>query len=252
MRKSAFLAALAVVLIVSTSVCKKSEKALPSEIPPTQELETSKKTAQAPASRLLFALDGSLQDWAGIEPLWAEGGALGRGPFKSNIDIKQVYFKNDPRCLYVFMRIDPSLEERFKISATGDILGDLYIDTDNNPNSGSGAVGGFEARQYKGYEIRIYLPVGIMSDPDEKYPYVAYEIRPLEGDNFSANAISRWESYSEGSLIAHGPEGIEFALPLETLGLTLPATVRVLLAEHSHWGEEQGYTVGELNLEAVE
>ncbi len=251
MRKSGFLAVLAVVLIVFGSACKKSEKAQPAEIPQAPVPEAVQETAQAAASPLLFTLDGSLKDWAGIEPLWNEGGAAGRGAIESNIDIKQVYFKNDAQYLYVFMQIAPTIEERFKISATGDILANLYIDTDNNPTSGSGAVGLFESEKYKGYEMRIYLPVGIMSNPDKKIPYIAYEVRPLEGGNFSANAIVRWESYSEGSLIAHGPEGVEFALPLETLGLSVPTTVRVLLAERSHWDEEQGHTVGQLTLEAA-
>jgi hypothetical protein len=248
MRKAEFLVILGSVLVVFSLACKKSEKAPSSEAPQATIPEAVQEAAQAAASPLLFSLDGSLKDWAGIVPLWNEGGAAGQGTFESNVDIKQVYFKNDAQYLYVFMQTVPSIEERFKISKTGDILGDLYIDTDNDPNSGSGAVGGFEAEKCRGYEMRIYLPIGVMSYPESKIPYVAYEVRPLEGVDFSANATVRWESFSEGSLIAHGPEGVEFAIPLESCGLTLPATVRLLLAERSHWSEEQGYTVGQLTL----
>jgi hypothetical protein len=251
MHKSVFLLALSVVLIVFASACKKAEKAESIALPEEAVQIRIQGAETAPAIPLLFSLDGSLEDWAGIQPLWNEGGVAGQGSFKHDIDIKQVYFKNDAQYIYVFMQIMPTIEELFKSSAKGGVLGSLFIDTDNNPSSGTTVRGNqFESEKYKGYEIKIWLPWGVMPTHGQEIPYINYEVRLLEGDDFSHNVSLRWESYSEGTLIAHGPEGIEFALPLDTLGLTLPVTVRMLLAEQSHWDEEQGYTVGLLTLEA--
>ena len=251
MRKIELLAVLAAVFVIISFSCKKSEKAQSMEIPPEAVQGNIQEESAAPTSPLLFVLDGNAQDWAGIEPLWAEGGAPGPGPSESSIDIKQVYFKNDAQCLYVFMRIYPTIEERFKKFPAGDIIGDLFIDTDNNPQTGSNAAEGYESELYKGYEVRIHLPVGVMSSGGQSTPYVAYEIYTHEGGFYGINVVDRQDTMEEGSLISHGPDGIEFALKLEAMKLIVPATFRVMLAEQSHFGGEEGNSVGQLTLVAT-
>jgi hypothetical protein len=251
MRKTCFIVGLSIALVIVSLSCKKSEKAESIEIPPEAVRIKIQGAETASAIPLLFKLDGKVEDWAGIEPFWAEGGAPGQGLGESSIDIKSVYFKNDARYLYVFMRIFPTIKERFKKSPSGDIVGNLFLDTDNNPKTGSNAAEGRESDLYKGYEIRVWIPVGVLSGYGKSVPTVSYEIYTHEGGFRGINVADRQNSMDEGSLMAHGPDGIEFALKLEAMKLTVPSTFRVMLAEHSHFDEDAGHSVGQLTLEVV-
>lgn len=244
MKKFGLCMFLSILVILFSLSCKKSQKPQPAEIP--------QEPVQKAASQFLVTLDGKIQDWAGTEPLWNEGGMAGRGAFESNIDIQQVYFKNDSQYLYAFMRISPTIEDRFKKSPTGGIIGDLFLDLDNNPNTGSNAFEGREEEKYKGYEARVHLPVGVITSEGKSSPFLGYEVYRHEGGFYGINTVDRQDTMSEGALISHGPDGIEFAVRLDILKLALPTTIRVMLAEQSHFGKEEGYSVAQLTLNASE
>jgi hypothetical protein len=251
MRKTGFLMVLGMALMIVSVSCKKSEKAESLEIP--AEAVQIKIIGQetAPATPLLFKLDGKADDWAGIAPFWEEVGPAGSGLGEHSIDIKQVYFKNDGRHLYVFMKISPTIEERFKVHPFGDIIGNLYFDTDSNPKTGSNAAEGKESDVYKGYEIRVWIPVGVVSSSSgESSPTVSYEIYTHEGGFYGINRADLQNTMDEGSLIAFGPDGVEFALRLEAMKLAAPATFRVMLEQHATAAGEEGTSVGQLTLEA--
>jgi hypothetical protein len=226
-------------------MCSRSKKVDESEIRPIENAPSG--------TPLLFTLDGSIKDWSGIEPIWNEGGAEGRGAFEHYIDIKQVYFNNDDRYLYVFMRFTPTIAERYKIHPYSGDIGDLYFDIDNDPSTGSGKVfesDKFKGEKYRGYEVKVWIPIGVFSSSGRSTPYASYEIRLLENEGFSVHGIYAQKSFDEDDLIAHGPDGIELALPLDKLGINTPTTIRVLLKETSHFSEEEGYSVGSFNLAA--
>jgi hypothetical protein len=250
MRREVFCVVLGMAVVLFSFACKKGEKAREGTIPqePVQILEP----VQAEGTKLLFTLDGKLGDWSGIEPLWKEAGMAGAGADKSSIDIQRVFFKSDSQYLYGFMQISPTIEDRFKISPTGDIIGDLFLDTDNNPGTGSAASETQESDKYKGYEVRVHIPVGVMSSEGKSSPYVAYEIYTHEGGFYGINVADRQDTMSKGSLIAHGPDGIEFALRLDTMKLAPAATVRILLQEYANTFEDTGYSVGQLTLQPAQ
>ena len=245
---------LSLFLMVSFSACSKSDqtadRAIDEAVP--QAAAESKEDAVATevaANMYLFKLDGIFEDWGEIEPLWEEGGAEGQGAWETNIDIKQVYFKNDNQYLYVFMKCSPTIEERSKIEKSSGIVGDLYFDTDNDPSTGGTYILMWDAEKYKGYEVRAWIPIGIETWSGETTVYVGYELYMAEGGSFSGLEAYEQDSHKKGSLIAHGPDGIEMALPLDKLGIQMPTTVRVLLAESCNSGEEEGYDVATLSLE---
>ena len=247
MKKSLLFFTIGSLVILSFGVCSKSEE--------VNESESSTMDNAPSGPTLLFTLDGSIKDWRDIEPLWNEGGAEGQGAFKHNVDIKQVYFKNDDRYLYVFMRITPTIEERFKISRYSGDIGDLYFDIDNDPATGSGKVfesDEFKGDKYRGYEVKVRIPIGVFSSSGRNNPYASYEIYLLEDGNFSARGIYSQESLDENDLIAHGPDGVEFALPLDKLGIKTQTAIRILLKESSHFSEEEGYSVSSFNLAAMQ
>jgi len=235
MKRKSFSLVWCLVAILLSTPCSKSKK--------------MEQTAVAPAESRLFSIDGNLQDWETRLPLWKEGGAEGRGTFETNIDVKKVYITNDSHFLFVFLQCSPSVVERFKLSPSGGVIGDLYLDTDNNPQTGSGPVATFNGEKFSGYELRAWIPIGVLTSQGQSEPYVACEIRPFTGDDFSAFGIYRTESGAEASNIAHGPDGVEIALPLDSLGIKTPATIRILLAENSHLFQEDGYSMDSLNLE---
>jgi len=247
MKKEQICVFLGGMLILCFFACKKGQEASSEDTRPVQSL--TQESGQKPGSQLLIMLDGKLDDWSDVEPFWTEAGIAGSGPSESDIDIRTVYFRNDARYLYVFLRIFPTIEERFKISATGDIIGDLFLDTDNQPSTGSEASGLFPDEKFKGYEVRIHIPVGVLRSEGKSTPYAAYEIYTQEGGFYGINVVDRQDTMSEGSLIAQGSEGLEFALRLEAMKLAQPTTVRVLLQEHSHFDEAGGYSSGTLALQ---
>jgi hypothetical protein len=251
MRRRSFLSVFGIAVVIVSFSCKKSETEQPLQIPAEAVHIKVEDTDAAPQRQLLFTLDGEAKDWSGIEPFWAEGGMEGQGPIKSHIEIKQVYFKNDAQYLYVFMRISPTIEERFKTSPTGGIIGNLFLDLDNNAKTGANAAEGRESELYKGYEIRVYIPVGVYTISGKSIPTVGYEVYTHEGGFYGINVVDRQDSMDKGSLIAHGPDGIEFAIKLKALKLTAPANVRVTLADLAHFDEDKGHSTGQLKLEAA-
>ena len=247
MKKSLLFLTIGSLVILSFVGCSKSEK--------VDESENSAIDSVPSGPILLFTLDGNLKDWGGIEPLWNEGGAEGRGAFEHNVDIKRVYFKNDDQYLYVFMQCDPTITERYKIKPYSGNVGYLYFDIDNDPATGSGKLhksDKFKGEKYTGYEIKVWIPIGVYSMSGRKSPLVSYEIRLLEDEKFSIRGIYTQYSTDKHDLIAHGPDGIEFALPLDKLGIKTQVTIRILLQEDSHSFEQEGYSVGTFNLIEVQ
>ena len=251
MRKTGFLVVLGMALMIVSLSCKKSEKVEAVEIPAEAVQIKVLGEETAPATPLLFKLDGKADDWAGIAPFWEEVGPAGSGLGEHSIDIKQVYFKNDAQYLYVFIKISPTIEERFKVHPFGDIIGNLFLDTDNSPQTGSNAAEGMESDAYKGYEIRVWIPVGVLtSSSGESSPTVSYEIYTHEGGFYGINRADLQNTMDEGSLIAHGPDGVEFALKLEVMKIAVPASFRVMLDQNASAAGDKSYSVGQLTLEA--
>jgi hypothetical protein len=248
MSKTRLLAVLAAVFFVISFSCKKSEKAETMEIPSEAARINNQGAETASAIPLLFKLDGKAEDWAGIEPFWTEGGTAGL-PFNDDsfIDIKQVYFKNDAQHLYVFMRISPTIEERFRKHHMGGYIGYLFFDTDSDPQTGKNPVEGFEPEYYRGNEIMVDIPVGVLTDSGQSFPTVSYEIYNHEDGFRGVKHADLQDSLDEGSLIAHGPDGVEFALKLAAMKLTPPMTFRAMLHEFGSGTQ----SVGQLTLEAA-
>jgi len=131
-------------------------------------------------------------------------------------------------------------------------MGNLFLDSYNNAHTGSNAAEGMECDADKGYEIRFWIPVGVVtSSSGQSSPMVSYEIYTHEGGFHGINRVDLQNTMDEGSLIAHGPDGIEFALRLEAMKIAVPANFRVMLDQYATSAGEQGCSVGQLTLEAA-
>ncbi len=83
----------------------------------------------------------------------------------------------------------------------------------------------------------------------ESFPTVSYEICTHEGGFYGINRVDLQNTMDEGSLIAYGPDGVEFALRLEAMKIAVPANSRVMLDQHATSAGDQGYSLGQLTLE---
>lgn len=195
-------------------------------------------------------LDGMADKWEGVQPVWEEAGAAGRGPFASGIDIKQVYMVNDADRLYVYFRTTPSLRARYESSPESGELCDLYFDTDNDAETGCQDVDGFDFGKIRGYEIKAWIPVGVDSRTDGAGPFVAYDLlRADEDGDFALSApIDSQSSQEPDALIAHSDTGVEIAIPLKLLGVEAGATVRLLLKESADPFAKERYSEGTVTL----
>jgi hypothetical protein len=203
-------------------------------------------TLRAPRGPITVNGDGG--DWSGIEPLWQEAGGTGRGQFGDGIDVKQVRFSKDDEKLYVFLHCSPSVAERFAAKATSDELCDIYIDTDGDPSTGCMDVLGFEYGTISGYELKLWVPLGVRKATGEpESPFVACTIVKAQAGEFELGGKD-YDSANDPSVISHGADGVELALPLEELGLT-SGRLRVLISESTHTFDKIGYSEGILNTE---
>ncbi len=201
-----------------------------------------------PSSKI--KIDGCVDDWADIAPLWAEAGAPGRGKFERSIDLKQVYLTNDTDYLYVFICCSPTVRKRYDANPVSGNLGYMYFDTDNDSATGCKGVDGFDYGKIDGYEVRAWLPLGVFLGTGGSGPFALCELRGVGADGSFSKGKQLYDHKSNDpdALIAHGKDGVEFAVPLEVLGVKLGRTVRVLLHEDAHVFEKAGFSEGVVTL----
>lgn len=193
-------------------------------------------------------LDGKADDWVGTSPLWQEVGLPGRPGGSHDLDIGRVWLDSDAESLLLFIETRPSVAERFAEHGFSGWLGDLLLDLDLDPSTGAPAEGGDESEAFQGYELRARINLVQMSRSGESTPEVSYDVVRAEDGTFPASgAVASARSFSSGDPIAHGPEGIELAVPLAPLGITAPHQVRLLLTEEAH-RLEHGHAVATVEI----
>ena len=171
------------------------------------------------AGNKMFTIDGLGEDWSGVEPVWAEAGAVGRGKFGDGIDIKNVMMQNDENYLYIFLQCSPSIDKRFEVTKTSGHLCDIYFNTDNDKSTGCSKVEAFEYGKIDGYEFKLWVPVGIAAGVGGQTCFVSYDlITPDEKGKFGFDSVASQSSEASG-FIQHGADGVEICLPLDKLKL---------------------------------
>ncbi len=189
-----------------------------------------------------FVFDGKADDWASIPPVVEEAGASGVD-LDHEVDIKQVYFANDEQYLYVFLTTEPSIEERWQKTDSSSGFVEIYFDTDMDSSTGCHGVMGFDYGSIDGYERRIWMPIGVMAGPDGSTPMFGADLgAPGENGQFSFNTIHTESTADPDDLIGFGSDGVEFAVPMDGLGVSTGQRVRVLIKEDANAFEKEGYT----------
>jgi hypothetical protein len=173
-------------------------------------------------------IDGLFDDWVDFHTGWKETGGIGNGHFGDDIDLKEFYYQNDGKWLYLFFRSNPSLAERYAKNKLSGMVAELYFDTDSSAATGARKIEGSRSPAIRGgampgIDVTCWVPIGVgmRGFPDgrsEKIYGVTYNIRVWEPRQHKfAIQRTRSESWEPRSLIAHGKDGFELAIPLSDL-----------------------------------
>lgn len=202
------------------------------------------KTNTTPsASAMTIQLDGTIGKWSDKKPAWDNGPAPADQP-PDKIHIGKVYFDNDGSFLYAFVQCSPSVADRFKETQFSGDIGGIFVDPDNNPDTGSAAEGHSTNPNDRGYKTKIYLALGAVGDkPMAGYQLFRFTGKYLEDNNGFNEEVphSDQNSFDQNALIAFGKDGVELAIPLDQLGLRAGATARIMI-EPSAPDQGTGFT----------
>lgn len=215
--------------------------------------QPAKDTHRTLAKR--YTIDGVMSDWPQETLVLAEAGAVGT-KFPNAIDVKQVHVDNDGNFLYVFLQCKPTPAQRHKIEQSTHGIATLLFDVDNDRTTGSkGATVHFHPDKQDGLEIRLSLQIsvgvewtpggGTQSIYSCGWKLARWDPAKLEFvDIDDKQTFLPWSTENTPDLIADGPDGVEFCIPLSQLGLfglQPGATIRILLKEDSNCWDEKGF-----------
>ncbi len=265
MKRSLLLSGILVALVCAASGCESWNKLMTSIFGGKAEEESQEAVQESPEEFIfkpLIKVDGSPDDWVGIQPLWEEAGDVVGDPGFS-VDVKQIYFTNDIFNLYIFMKHVPDVKKRFKNQPFVGRFGDMYFDVDNDRHTGT-TDAELETYGYpNGYEKGLALEIGIHDGEMRRFPFVSHTLKRLDREGVeqaleelsksivASNPIMRqiirrhllWERIEEGSGVSHaekdvtiafGLEGTEIALSMDVLEIYPETTIRILFSEEAN------------------
>jgi len=192
-------------------------------------------TGSAPSVATTIPIDGTIDKWLKKTPAWDDGPAPAAQP-SDFIHIDKVFFDNDANYLYVFIQCSPSVAERYKQTQMSGALADIFVDPENNPNTGSPAPAGLSEPSFRGYKFRIWVSIGVYVGTSSG-SFISYNLYRFSGQRLDDNGGFNAEipntgqsSMHPGSLIAEGNDGVELAVPLQEIGLNPQAAARIMIS----------------------
>lgn len=210
--------------------------------PGCREDQRDQETNQDPATPAMpIGIDGKAEDWAGVEPVLQEAGKAGSEK-EFGFDIKQVYLQADTKHLYVFARCTPTVQQEFEQNPdpSGGELFKLYLDVDNDERTGASENLG---RIYEavGYDRRLWFTVGLTTGGGKPARDPTATVHAFPNLDFRAARVWASTSSDDGAMIAHGPDGVEAAIPLDVIDIEPGTTVRLLLWESANFANLEAF-----------
>jgi hypothetical protein len=179
--------------------------------------------------QLKYKIDGKFDDWKTFRTGQTSkdypwGDAVITPPYEGFI-IKEFYYDNDDKYLYLFFKCKPTIDEIFNKRHSLDNLEDIYIKSDIGKNTGCAERDSLGNSTLPGADIQIQLPAG--------WAYDSASAQSKFGELYIQYHLARWNSVTKNfdrdvriedsrgsfSLIAHGKDGVEMAIPLKALQL---------------------------------
>ena len=242
--------------------------------PDREDVAPSVSKRPAPARPARIKVDGRANDWdaAGIAPLeglawfFADGGPReGRKKFVGGklvpLDadkvlteerrIKSIRIAHDAQDLRMLLELNPGIKERFEQKGSGEYIGHLYVDCDNDRSTGTVRV---RDEQSPGWDFHVHLQAGYVQhfvmSVSRTTPTALYLVDKLKGVRTATIQGRRgkfWDtegvpggkrdSEKDPSYVAFEGSYLEMRFPLKLLSIVPPADIRLLIEDDDPWPE---------------
>ena len=225
----------------------KSPRTSPKEHREARSPRTSAPQSVPPS----ITLDGIATDWSGVRPFLEEVGMKGASKSTGAIDIQKVYLANNAENLYIFICCVPPVVDRFKTpTIPPKRFLQVFIDTDNDPNTGCLRQLMFVHEPIDGYDVMVSLEAPFEWDSEQTY--VAYRLRRPDDEGklfrFSPEIKGGYQtSQALNKRVAHGRDGVELMIPITLLKARRGRKMRLLFLENPHV-DEHAYSLGTYTL----
>lgn len=194
--------------------------------------------AAAPAAS--FINDGKAGDWQAVEPV-VTFPAGNQSATCDDFGMQRISVADDSRHLYFFFETRPSIADCFSGSGRTCGLGEIFIDADNNPDTGDRGEQRYNYSRSPGYDYNLKLVIGQFFDFGGKpEPYVEYSLKSVRKDGTFEPFGSGESTRKSSKQIAFGPDGVELAIALRDLQLAPGATIRLRFEDDARMYEEEG------------
>jgi hypothetical protein len=192
-------------------------------------------------------IDGLSNDWEGFEPVEREIGLpLDRSTqLMEKFDVKKFYLAYDEANLYFLITIEPGVSDYFSKTQAGGYVGDIYLNSDSNIETGCKELflPGYE--NITGYDYKIWIPTGGSYPNDsEPFAFVSYELCPPKDnrDGFSMSEVAEANSMENPTIIQFSGKNIEFSIPLKLLGIKHGLKIEGIFHEFANSYQKEGST----------
>ncbi|WDI42610.1 hypothetical protein [Bremerella sp. P1] len=175
-------------------------------------------------------LGESKVSWQDVRPLWQEAGKVPDHPRPKSLDVKQVYATNTDERLHFFFRVRDTPPEIVQGSGFKSFA--LFIDTDNDPATGSVDKDGLR----EGYDLRLDVMTRTRfatEDRPQSRGLVLRLGRIPDGESHThlRGSLGEWYTGDDNAMIGYDDDGIEVALPLDMLGIERGQTLRLTIED---------------------
>ena len=194
-----------------------------------------------------IVVDGDVNDWEAAEVVpfrelnWIDPRHPSIEPWRMRI--KSVRIAHDAGNLYVLLKIQPGIKQRFDERQTSGHIGYIYLDADGSESTGARR---HIIDEYAGWDYRIYLPTGFIGKigAQQFKPTAEYHIERIKsftekkvehGYTFSCDyedvAGADKASYKNPDYISFKGDFLEMRFPFEVLRIDLPTDIRLIIED---------------------
>jgi hypothetical protein len=169
-----------------------------------------------------FVIDGSMRDWANCKTAWLSNIAFKPQKSDRSYNVTACYYSNDTNYLYLFLKVQPSVQQKFiefnpdgKLRSLGNI-GFFFLC--NKSDKASGAQRRSERLEFSVGDLMVSILAGTHMSTMGAAPEVSYHICEWDPHRKSfGEDVQSQSSASEFRLINYGVDGVEIAIPLEDI-----------------------------------
>lgn len=178
---------------------------------------------------LKYRIDGSFDGWTNCKVAetaknldWDAFQFHSEYPDIDSEKIKRFFYDNDDNYLYIFFKLDRTLDQIYGKRYVGFDFGELFFDIDMNTNTGCGASERSGVGALIGSELRIQIFGGFYAKNDSggKFSgrYVYYDEASWDSlaQQFDKNVNHQDSIDASHRLIACGKDGMALAIPIDS------------------------------------